>query len=424
MKKILIISSFIPYPYNAGGHIGVFEMINHFREKYDLSLVVPCINKEDISSYKELKALWPDVNIYIFQKTFLQRITNSFFYKLQKIFYLAFKKRYFRDSIWHHDKSGIVENIFNYTEHISDRLFANYVNDIIQSDQFDLVQVEFYGNISLPVFLKQTCPVAFIHHELRFVKSEREVATIAPDDKFLKGMLAQLKSYEIEMLKNYNRIVLMSEIDKNILSPYLPENLLYVSPSGIKIRGKNTGTENYVFNNILTFLGGENHYPNIDGLVWFMENCFSLLLQQHPSIKLHIIGKWGHEFISKYESEKIRFLGFVENLDEALLNSIMIVPVRIGSGIRMKIIDGINAGIPFVTTTIGVEGWDFRNNMDCFIADTPEEYVRCLSQLITDKQMQNLFIRNSQIRLKELYSFDKAMEKRQKLYDSIFLKNS
>ena len=418
-QKILIIPSFLPYPLNTGGNIGVFEMINYFREKYDLSLIVSDFSGKITPAFIELKALWPDVDIYVFKRTFLQRVSNSLFYKLQKLFYKFFKKRYFQNTIWYQDESNLVENAFNYTEHFSDRTFVNYVNDIIKSKTFDLIQVEFYGNISLPVFLKSNCPIIFIHHELRFVRKEREFVIIAPDDKYLKAMLAQMKAYEIEMLKNYDKVVLLSEVDKIILSPYLPEHLLYVSPLGIKKKTQNVANENYSFNNTLSFLGGGVHYPNRDGLIWFIENGVPLLKDKLPAIKLQIIGQWDSDFRAKYESDDIKFPGFVENLDEALVNSIMIVPVRIGSGIRMKIIEAVNLGIPFVTTSVGVEGLDFRDKTDCFIADDICQFVESIIDLISNVELQTSFIKNAQAQSKELFSFEIAMRKRQELYNSI-----
>lgn len=419
-KNILIISSCLPYPLSSGGNIGVFEMINHFRKKQQITFTFLSYKKNDKKNVAVLKQLWPDVEILPFNRSFKQRILNSLYYKAQHFFYKFTCSHFFSEITQNKSFYKLVENMSPPTRHLCDRYFLRHINNhILKKKSYDLIQAEFYNNISSPVFLKSTCPIIFIHHELRFVRDERIISTVATENKLLRTINAQIKTYEIEMLKNFNKVVLLSEIDKNALSSYLPESLLYVSPLGIK-KGQNTNPKTFVFNNTIIFLGSGEHYPNRDGLTWFLENCFPLLMQKCPTIKLQIIGKWDNEFISIYEREGIKFLGFAENLDKALSNNIMIVPVRIGSGIRMKIIDCINAGIPFVTTTIGVEGWDFRNNIDCFIADSPEEYVDRLSQLIFDKQLQDLFIQNSQNRLNELYSFEKAMKRRQELYDEIF----
>ena len=420
MKKILIILDYLPYPPTSGGNIGVFEMINHFRKVHQITITFLSYKQNDKKNTVSLKQRWPDVEIIPFTRSFKERILNSLYYRIQHIFYKFTCSHFFsgitQDKLFY----NLVENMFAPTKQLCDRYFLNYINNnILKKKPYDLIQVEFYNNISAPVFLKSTCPVIFIHHELRFVRDKRIISIVAPENKILRTMNAQLKAYEMEMLKNFDKVVLLSEIDKNALSPYLSENLLYVSPLGIK-KEQNPNSKTFVFNNTITFLGAEEHFPNKDGLTWFLKNCFPLLKQKCPAIKLHVIGKWNKEFISKYECEDIKFFGFVEDLDNALSNSIMIVPIRIGSGIRMKIIDSINTGIPFVTTTIGVEGWDFRNNIDCFIADSANEYVSCLLQLISDEQLQNLFIQNSQIRFDELYSFEKAIKKRQELYDNIF----
>ena len=156
-----------------------------------------------------------------------------------------------------------------------------------------------------------------------------------------------------------------------------------------------------------------------DGLIWFIQNCFDSLLKINPALKLKVVGIWTKGTIGSYSSQQIEFAGFVPNLETVLENSIMIVPLRIGSGMRMKIIESILYKIPFITTSIGVEGLNFKNNEDCFIADTALEFVEKSLLLMNDKMLQKSFIENSYNTLLRSYSYDKAMEKRQNLYDDL-----
>ena len=419
MKNILIVSNSLPYPLNAGGNIGVFEMINHFRQKYNITFVFPSykVNKNHI---QELKALWPNVNILPFEQTITikKRISNYIYYRIQHLYYKLTFSRFFSYHAWIDKNTILIKNVLKFYPHISDKAFIKYVISLVECNSFDLIQAEFYSNISLPIFLKKKHPIIFIHHELFYVRIRRELNLIAPNDIYLNTICELQERYELSMLKQFDKVVTVSDHDKILLSEYIDDENLYSSPLAIQI-GERKNSSDYIFNNILTFLGGGSHYPNKDGVVWFLKNCFPLLKAKYPALKFHIIGSWDESVIKTLASEDVIFYGFTPNLENALYNSISIVPIRIGSGMRMKIIDAINHGIPFVTTSVGVEGLDFKDNYDCFIGDTDIDFVEKISELIQNTYLQNSFIKQSMNTLQRLYSFDSAIEKRQQLYNSI-----
>lgn len=97
----------------------------------------------------------------------------------------------------------------------------------------------------------------------------------------------------------------------------------------------------------------------------------------------------------------------------------MIVPLRIGSGMRMKILDAVNCQIPFITTSVGVEGLLFENEKDCLIADTEETFVANLLRLIDDIHLQNHLIQNSKKVYDTNYSIDVLADKRLDVYNQI-----
>ena len=93
------------------------------------------------------------------------------------------------------------------------------------------------------------------------------------------------------------------------------------------------------------FLGPEAHYPNLDAVNWFLEESWPKISKAHPEVKFQIISKWSEEFKKLHiDKPNIEFLGFVEDLSQAFDGAIMIVPLRIVSGMRMKILEGIVKG--------------------------------------------------------------------------------
>ena len=116
----------------------------------------------------------------------------------------------------------------------------------------------------------------------------------------------------------------------------------------------------------------------------------------------------------------VNFLGFVQDLNEVLNNSIMIVPILIGSGMRMKIVEAANHSCPFVTTTVGVEGLDFKNQEECFIADKPEDFANNIIKLLSDKQLQIEQAKAIKEKFEKKYSIQVLGKKRFFILNSIY----
>ena len=132
---------------------------------------------------------------------------------------------------------------------------------------------------------------------------------------------------------------------------------------------------------------------------------------------MNIIGKWSENTVSEIEGkyDGVKFLGYVEVLPVAIINTVMIVPILIGSGIRMKILEACATGVPVVSTTIGAEGLPLENGRDCFIADSPEAFVDAIKQL-DNEQLRKDFIESAQKMINREYSIQALHDNRIGIY--------
>ena len=112
-------------------------------------------------------------------------------------------------------------------------------------------------------------------------------------------------------------------------------------------------------------------------------------------------------------------MGFVDDLESAIQNTIMIVPITIGSGIRMKILEAANLGIPFVSTSVGAEGIPVLSGRHCLLADDPSDFVDAILQL-KDHEKRAMFIQNAHQLIETNYSLEALRRNRRALYASIF----
>jgi glycosyltransferase involved in cell wall biosynthesis len=176
----------------------------------------------------------------------------------------------------------------------------------------------------------------------------------------------------------------------------------------------------FEFSNRLVFLGPEVHFPNLDGVDWFLNNCWHKLLKNNPRLRFSILGKWSDEAKIMFSGfRNVTFEGFVEDLSSVMKGSIMIVPLRIGSGMRMKILEGAAWHVPMVSTSIGAEGLPMKNMENCILADTSGEFIDGILTLAADNNLQNMFVKHAKHIIKLGYSVEECGQLRNEIYQKI-----
>jgi glycosyltransferase involved in cell wall biosynthesis len=420
-KRILIIIPRPPFPISSGGDHAQFYFIDKLRSLADLSV---CFKVEDsnIKGYTELKNKWNNVTFYPYLEQKGQNLKRavkvikkwkSFLGRIKAIIYSFIVKN---DTF---PVDFIKYNSFlNHPFLSCPAGFVNFVAAVLDNHQFDMIQIEFI-NLAPLVYILPDKPVkVLVHHELRYIRIKREVElfeTIEPSDI---SKLKAIEDQEISLLEKFDRIITLTDVDKDILAQRLPNVEIFVSPATIKLK-QDLESEFLPFSTKLIFIGSSVHLPNKDAMHWFIGSVLPQILKVNPLIKLDIIGSWEKEFIKTHRHKNVRFLGYVDDLSQVMKTGLLIVPIRIASGMRMKILEAINFNVPFISTTIGLEGLFFKNNEDCVVADTPEEFTDAILNLSGDIHFQRKLVDNAKLKLKQLYPYDSIIERRMRFYNHI-----
>ena len=242
---------------------------------------------------------------------------------------------------------------------------------------------------------------------------------VTDEDKMLFNVA---KDFERDALKKYKHIIALTEVDRNILTKFIGrEERIYASPAVVKISGNEQREFVPSDSHRLTFVGSEDHCPNLDAVIWFCREIIPQLRRQGFKFTFQVIGKWRSTYIKELCSKypEMELTGFVEDLRGFIKGSIALIPIRIGSGMRMKILDAVSAGVPFITTTKGVEGIDFRNDQECLIADDPTTFANAIIQLADNPTLQKNMIDNAEKRLRNIYNPQEMLHKRLEVYAEI-----
>ena len=172
----------------------------------------------------------------------------------------------------------------------------------------------------------------------------------------------------------------------------------------------------------IVFVGTQSWEANIDGLVWFFEKCWPILKKKEKDIKVFIIGKDPQPRVTKFGNNDpdIVFTGFVKNLEDHYSTArVSIVPLRFGSGMKVKLLSSLFRGIPTVTTSIGAEGIDLENGKNIFINDDEESFVESIITLLNNKNVWVKFRNNSRILVRNKYTWESLLAKHKREIDKL-----
>jgi len=271
-----------------------------------------------------------------------------------------------------------------------DRSFSEELARILDEKEFDVIQLEgLYVCPYIPVIRERSkALIAYRSHNIEFEIWQRTASLSKGLLKYyLKNLSRRIRRFEIGLLNSYDVLVPITSRDEGILNELGNVKPSHVSQTGIDSTALIPNARHLEYPSIF-HIGSLEWAPNQEGLVWFIENCWTSLHKKYPELKFYVAGRNAPEWLKqKFEKPNIVFIGEVEDAYE-FMNSkaVMIVPLFSGSGMRIKIIEGMALGKTIVSTPIGAEGIDVTDGKHLKIAQTSTEFVEAISELSGDRE--------------------------------------
>lgn len=310
---------------------------------------------------------------------------------------------------------------YNISRFLNDE-FAELIKERLQNQKFDIVQLEsLYAAPYFPIIKKYSnAKVVYRAHNLehKIWKSNYKLASSFIKRKYISLLSKRLKMYEANFVKQVDYIVSISSDDSKWLNKK-SKHKTSVIPFGL-----NPSENNAVNNNEICFLGALDWSPNINGLKWFLDRVWPLVLNKFPDTKINIAGRGASDKVLNWNYPGVKILGSIDSANEFLSkHNIMVVPLFNGSGVRIKIIEALAHQQAIVTTTIGASGLDLDNENELLIADTEKEFADCICVLMSNPQYRIQIAQNGFKRFSELYSLNRVEEQWLEFYQSIIHNN-
>ncbi len=228
---------------------------------------------------------------------------------------------------------------------------------------------------------------------------------------FFKRQQKMLEQFERTACHGVNYIISCSEEDRNMLKTFAPDTPAEIIPNGVDTKyfapDKSIQEE---YGNII-FVGGLNWFPNLDGLQWFDKNIFPDILDRYPKAHLHIIGQQGSSVEWRHK-KAITCHGFVEDIRPYMARaSAFIVPLRIGGGTRLKILNAMSMEKAVISTSIGAEGLGLVSGENADIADSGRNFAAAVTALFERPERRKKLAHNAHNFVKEHYRWENIGQK-------------
>lgn len=404
--RILVVAAFCPYPIDSGGRRRLFAIFDGLRHFFEITMIFPVFGDNEIENVFTLQKIWSNVLIVPFYGIKAPYEGNSAGAKFMRFLHVLNP----------HTPPWFLKKQYG---------MAALIKAMIEAGEYGLIHVEFTQMLS---YLPKDCPIpsVSVEQDVSFIAWERRFKTAKGlKNKLTEFLLMQkVKRFELRYLKDFDRIITVSDIDRERLQKVLPEKLIEVVPNGVNLDFFQFETPDKPRLSLL-YNGGFSHFPNLDAMRLFINEIFPFIKKQNTDVNLKIVGKIAEKEALEFVNEKnAEFLGFGHFVDDKeylglLHNSIFIVPLRIGGGTRLKILEALSAGCPVVSTTIGAEGLGAVSEKHMLIADNPEDFAKACQRLMVDQDLRIKLAQNGRKLVEERFGWERIVEKQKKIYEEL-----
>lgn len=256
---------------------------------------------------------------------------------------------------------------------------------LLSREKFDIIHIEslFMTTYLHTIRRLSKAPIVLRAHNLEYEIWEKLASGTKNTIKktYLKYLSSKLKSYELSMLSAVTGIAAISEEDKARIRKLGIKKPVVTIPFGIDVERyapKHTQQEQALFH-----LGAMDWLPNVEGVRWFLERIWPSIHAHYPNLKLYLAGRALPETWDVKNAPNVIIVGEVEQVQDFMNSkSIMIVPLLSAGGMRVKIIEGLAMEKAIVSTTIGTEGIPITPGVELLVANTAEEWLKAIYELI------------------------------------------
>jgi len=383
--KILIIDEFVPYPPNDGGKLRVYNLIRQISRDHEVSLVsLYRASAGDQHGVDHLRNFCTRIELVNRPK----RSTRE--YRLLEL------------------RAALKREPIRNMEVRSEKL-AQTIETLTKNEPFDAIDIQRPCMAPYVRSIASTCTsrkiltlydVPYVQYR-RMMKVERNWGM----KRWLFMNWLFSKRATLKYARHFDKTIMVSDVDCTTLKQAQPDLDISIVPNGVDTTTYPPLAEQNPTPTLL-FVGKMDYAPNVDSAIFFAQEIFPLIQQQIPEANLLIVGQKPRGVIQALASTNITVTGYVESVVPYYQRaSVSIVPLRSGSGTRLKILESMAFGRPVISTSLGSEGLAVTHGENILIADTPADFAAQAVRLLSENALRKRLIANGRRLVETTYDW-------------------
>lgn len=300
------------------------------------------------------------------------------------------------------------------------RPFLKRVDELISSERFDLIHCDILP-ICYTVRDRNNIFRSVTDHDVSYLKC----LSMARNEKnallkmFMLLETRKLKRLEKNIFKQVDLGIVVSELDKSNLQKLCPDGNFLVVENGVETDKFIPDTAQQQKTKLL-WLGGFGHYPNKQGILFFLNEVYPLVKKEVPGVSMDIVGGGITDEIRRLTQmdSSLNLIGYVDDpLPYLQRATVFVAPIFSGGGTKLKVLEAMAAGKAVVTTRVGCEGIDGMPGQHYLVADDSHLFAMNIIELLNDESLRTTLQINARKIVSVEYDFDEICRKLDSYYN-------
>ena len=358
--RILLLTQVVPYPPTSGPKIKTYNVLRFLARRHQVHLLSFVRSDEEQRAAEALGEYCASISTVRLQRSAARDVG----FLLQSLL---------------HGRSFLIERDWNPA--LADRvrhLVRRHAIEAIHADQLSMAQYAVDAPVPLRVLDQHNAVWTIVRRAARVERS-------LPRRLLAELEWRRLRAYEGAVCRRFDQVTVVSRADRDALEQAAGE------PIPARVIPIAVDTDEYAYQprgagaRDLLSLATMFYPPNVEGVCWFARDVLPLLRVGFPEARLLVVGSRPPTSVKRLGASDsgVVVTGFVPDLTPILERSaLMVVPLRSGSGMRVKILEAFARGIPVVSTSIGVEGIEAIPGEHLLVADSPADFAAAVAALL------------------------------------------
>jgi glycosyltransferase involved in cell wall biosynthesis len=297
---------------------------------------------------------------------------------------------------------------------------ARLIRRLTSTESFDIVHLD---HLDAAVYLPNCCPKSAVYldqhnYETSLLRSARDKTSQLLLRWYLSSQLRKLACFENQILRAVRAVGVVSTNDAAMVSAVAPETAFQIIPNGVDLAFFDIPRQPMPYR--VVTVGSLDWLPNIEGVMWFLDNVWPVVCAARPEATLQIVGRNPPQALLERSDQQVTVVGSVPDIREYMAKaSAFVVPLFAGGGTRLKVLEAMAMRVPIVSTSTGIEGIDCMDGKHVLIAKGAKDFAHKLVELLDNPVLGVPLVTASRALVEQHYGWNAIGERLDTFYQCI-----